>query len=91
MKVYLWVAGSAEGVTDDDGRARSLAAGSMLENGAPDAVVEPAVFDDATKSLEAGYVRTAGLRWTAHRQGGHVVWNSRRAGAPEPRPLRAAS
>ncbi len=91
MRVYLWEAGSALGVTDDHARARTLAADSMLANGADEAVVEPADFDDATRSLTAGYVRTAGRRWTARRQGRRVVWTCGRVPAPQLRPLWAAS
>jgi hypothetical protein len=92
MKVFLWAAGSAEGVTDDHGRARSLAAGFMLANGAAEAVVETAHYDDAIRSLDAGYAKTAGQRWTGHRQDSQVVWNRCWVKAPKPEPpLLAAS
>jgi hypothetical protein len=91
VRVYLWEAGRAEGVTDDHARARALAARSMLANGAAEAVVEPANFDDAVKSLEAGYMKTTGRRWTARRDGGRVVWTAGLMPAPHPKPLLAAS
>jgi hypothetical protein len=91
MRVYLWEAGSAEGVTGDHARARALAGRSMLANGAAEAVVEPADFDDAVKSLEAGYVRTTGRRWTARREGRRVVWTPGLMPTPQPKPLLAAS
>jgi hypothetical protein len=89
MRVYLWVAGSSEGVTDDQDQARRLAARFLLENGAAQAVVEPADLD--LSSLDHGYERIAGRRWTASRQGSQVDWASRRVPAPGHQPLRAAS
>ncbi len=89
MRVYLWEAGSAEGVTDDQDRALRLAACCLLENGGARAVVEPADLD--LSSLERGYTRAAGRRWTASRRGSEVAWASRRVPAPAPERLRAAS
>ncbi|HEX7162961.1 MAG TPA: hypothetical protein VF223_17225 [Trebonia sp.] len=91
IAVYLWKAGSAEGVTDDHGRARSLAAGFMLANGAAEAVVETAHYGDAVRLLDPGYVRTGGPCWTGRRQGSRVVWRCRWVPAPKPAPALAAA
>jgi hypothetical protein len=91
MRVYLWEAGTARGVTDDPVRARRAAAGFLLSDRAAEAVVVPADFDDAVASLTTGYVRTVGRRWRGHRRGGKVVWVAWSVRAPQPEPLRAAS
>ena len=84
MKVYLWQAGTAEGVTDDDERARTLAASFMGENGAAEAVVETADLDIGIKALAAGYAKTQGKRWVAQLHGSQVVWNCRHVSAAKP-------
>ncbi len=90
MKVYLWQAGNAEGVTGDDERARTLAVSFMGANVASEAVVETAYFDIGINSLAVGYAKTGGLRWTAYRQGERVVWKCRRVAGPAVRALPAA-
>ncbi len=90
MRLYLWEAGSALGVTGDARKARRLAARYMWANGVAEAVVAPADFDDGFESMTPGYVRTA-QRWTGRRQGGRVVWTCRTVTALTPGPLRAAS
>ena len=91
MRLYLWQAGAALGVTDDDSLARRRAARALLQNGAARAVVEPAVFDDAVRTLTTGYLKVTGLRWTGYRAGSQVIWACYLVGAPGPVPLRAAS
>jgi hypothetical protein len=88
--VYLWRAGSAEGVTDDPVKARALAARFMLAGGATEAAVETAHYDGGSTSLDAGYALAAGLRWTAHRQDGQAAWNCGWAAAPNAPALTAA-
>jgi hypothetical protein len=81
VNVYLWTAGTAVGVTDDDALARTRAAAAMLANGATAAVVETAHYD-YMKALTPGYVRAGGMRWTAARHGDSVTWAGCRADAP---------
>lgn len=91
ITVYLWKAGSAQGVTDDSKRARRRAARSMRENGAAEAFVETLYFDDELSLMDAGYVNRGGPRWTGRRQGNRVVWRCRWVPAPGPDPVLAAS
>lgn len=81
MNVYLWEAGSAVGITDDEARALERAADAMLANGAERAVVVPASYNEVHKGLEAGYEPASGQRWTASRRGGTVTWTCRWAAA----------
>ena len=91
MILYAWRAGSAEGVTDDDGRARARAAEFMGETGAALAVVETVHYDDWMKSMNHGYVSCGGMRWDGRRQGGRVTWTSRRVPPPGHSELERAS
>jgi hypothetical protein len=81
--VWLWSAGSAQGVTDDQGTALTAAALSMERAGADAAVVEQAHFVTATGTLAAGYQKADAPRWVARRRpGGRVAW-ALRPPAPE--------
>jgi len=71
--VYLWAAGAATGVTDDDAVARRRAEDAMLANGARTAVVDTA-WTGGPLSLDGTYMRWGGLRWTACRAGSAVAW-----------------
>jgi hypothetical protein len=82
MILYVWRAGSAEGVSDDDGRARDAAVRFMCGNGADRAVVETVHYDDWMKSMDDGYADRGGMRWDGRRLGGGVSWASRRV--PDP-------
>jgi len=73
--VYLWRAGSAEGVTDDRKTALRTAARFMRATGAGEAVVETARYDDVTGSPRAGYAKADGPHWVARRHAdGRVTW-----------------
>ena len=74
--VYLWAAGAATGVADDDAVARERAEAAMLENGARTAVVDTA-YTGGPLSLDGTYMRWGGLRWTACRTGSAVAWTHR--------------
>jgi hypothetical protein len=75
--VWLWRAGSAEGVTDDEVKARTAAASFMRSNRVNTAVVEMAYFDDGVKSLSSGYVSADAWRWVARlHPGSRVSWSS---------------
>jgi hypothetical protein len=91
MILYTWRAGSAEGVTDDDGRARDAADRFMRVNGAARAVVETVHYDDWMKSMSDGYANRGGMRWDARRHGGRVTWASRRVPDPRQAELERAS
>jgi hypothetical protein len=72
--VWLWSAGSCEGVTGDHAKARKAAARALASSGTGTAVVEQAYFVSGTRSLSAGYER-AGTRWVGRRRrGGQVSW-----------------
>jgi hypothetical protein len=78
--VYLWQAGSAEGVTDDHERARRKAARFMRTTGTDKAIVETARYDDGIRSLGAGYAKADGPHWVARRHAnGQVTWRLRSA------------
>ena len=83
MMVYPWEAGAATGVADDDAVARRRAEDAMLANGARTAIVDTA-YTGGLLSLDGAYMRWGGLRWTACRTGGAVVWTRRwePAGSP---------
>jgi hypothetical protein len=91
ITVYLWKAGSARGVTDDSKQARRQAARSMRENGAAEAVVVTAYFDDELNLMDPGYVNGGGMRWEARRHGSRIFWHCRWVPAPKPGPALAAS
>jgi hypothetical protein len=89
MMVYLWEAGAATGVADDDAVARRRAEAAMMTNGARTAVVETA-YTGGPLSLDGTYMRWGGLRWTACRAGGAVAWTRRREPAGSPHQLAAS-
>ena len=89
MMVYLWEAGTATGVADDDAVARRRAEAAMLENGARTAVVDTA-FTGGPLSLDGTYMRWGGLRWTASRTGSAVAWSHRWEPADSPYQLAAS-
>ena len=72
--VWLWDAGSALGVTDDESRARQ-AAETFIHNGrATVARVEKATLVTGIRALNPGYART-GQGWTAQpRRNGWIRW-----------------
>jgi hypothetical protein len=82
MILYVWRAGGAEGVSDDDGRARDAAVRFMGVNGADRAVVETVHYDDWMRSMDDVYADRGGMRWDGRRLGGGVSWASRRV--PDP-------
>jgi hypothetical protein len=76
--VYLWRAGTAEGVTDTPRKARIAAArcerGGRLEGAGRALVVEQARFVPGTETLRDGYLRTSRY-WTGRRHpDGRVTW-----------------
>ena len=74
MIVFLWSAGTAEGVTDNPRKARDDAAALMRSQEADTALVEKAYFMPGFGSLETGYL-SAGPCWTARRHpSGRVSW-----------------
>jgi hypothetical protein len=76
--VFLWQAGTAEGVTDDREKAQKQAAFFMGRAGASTAVVEQARFTGGNRSLGSGYQLAQGLYWVARRHpGGQVSWEPR--------------
>jgi hypothetical protein len=80
MIVWLWAAGSAEGVTDDEEKARRTAASSMCETGTGSAVVEQAYFIIGIDTLVTGYQKAGAPFWIARRHpGGRVSWTLHRA------------
>lgn len=73
--VYLWQAGTAEGVTDTPRKARSAAA--SCGRGGRSLVVEQAHFVVGTETLQDGYLRTSHY-WTGRRHpSGRVTWRLR--------------
>lgn len=75
MIVFLWSAGPAEGVTDSPRTARRHAAAWLRSREAETALVEQAQFIPGIESLEAGYRRVGGPRWTGRRHpGGRISW-----------------
>ena len=74
MIVFLWSAGTAEGVTDNPRKAHDDAAALMRSQEADTALVEKAYFIPGFGSLETGYL-PAGPCWTARRHpNGRVSW-----------------
>ena len=76
MIVFLWSAGTAEGVTDSPWQARRSAAAWMRRLEADTALIEQAQFIPGIKSLEAGYRQArGGPYWTARRRSsGRISW-----------------
>lgn len=81
--VYLWQAGSTEGVVvADRRRARSRAAACMRETNVAEAVVETHYYTDAIRvrpdGVTGGYIRAEGPHWTGRLYpGGRVFWKRR--------------
>jgi hypothetical protein len=76
--VWLWRAGTAEGVvvTDDQQQARRTDAAFMRRTGIVTAVMEMAYFDDGVKSLSAGYVSADAWRSVARcHPSGRISWS----------------
>jgi hypothetical protein len=80
MMVYLWEAGTATGVADDDDLARKRAEDAMISNGAGTAVVDTA-YTGGLLSLDGTYMRWGGPRWVACRAGSAVDWSRQPAPA----------
>lgn len=79
MIVFLWSAGTAEGVTDSARKARGNAAALIRSSKADTALVEQAHFIPGVDSLEAGYQRPdPAWYWTARRRpSGRIFWQRR--------------
>jgi hypothetical protein len=80
--VWLWQAGSTQGVvvTGNQAKARRRVASCMRDTGAVTAVLEMAYFD-GMKSLNATYAPVDGQRWLGRcHPSGRVSWRLR---APE--------
>jgi hypothetical protein len=76
--VWLWSAGSAQGVTDNDEKARQAASRFIAGTGADTAVVEQAHYISGTDTLVTGYHKADAPRWVARRHpGGRVTWKLR--------------
>ena len=85
MIVWLWQAGSTQGVvvTGDQAKVRRRVASCMRDTGAVNAVLEMAYFD-GMKSLNAAYALVDGQRWVGRcHPSGRVSW---RLGAPAREP-----
>jgi hypothetical protein len=89
MMVYLWEAGTATGVADDDDLARKRAEDAMISNGARTAVVDTA-YTGGPLSLDGTYMRWGELRWVACRAGSAVAWTRRSEPAGSPWHLAAS-
>ena len=74
---FLWQADGPQqgsrGVSDDQGRARRLAADCLRSGAASSAIVEAALTDLGTRTLAGGYYRT-GRAWRAKVGPGGRVW-----------------
>ena len=76
MIVWLWDAGSAHGVTDDESRARNTVTAFMQSNQADSARVESATLATGVLTLATVYRRT-GMGWSARREGnGYIRWEA---------------
>lgn len=74
MIVWLWDAGSARGVTDDEQRARHAAEASMHDLGGHTARVERASLMSGVRTMTSGYHRT-GVGWAGQRHcNGRITW-----------------
>ena len=72
MIVWLWDAGPARGVSDDDARARTAAEGFLRSGRASTALVEGAHLVTGIQSMYSGYQRL-GRGWVAVPLGGGPV------------------
>jgi hypothetical protein len=68
MIVWLWDAGSAHGMTDDESRAQEATTAFMNGTGTDNARVERALLVTGVRTLTLGYLRT-GAGWLAQRRG----------------------
>lgn len=76
MILWLWDAGSAHGVTDDESRARKNVTTLMQSNAANCARVESATLVTGVRTLTMIYRRT-GNGWLARRDGsGQIRWEA---------------
>lgn len=76
MIVWLWDAGSAHGVTDDESRARKTVTALMESSKADSARVESATLATGVPTLITVYRRT-GTGWSARREeNGCIRWAS---------------
>jgi hypothetical protein len=75
--VWLWDAGSANGVSDNESRAIQAAEGAMRAIGpaAVTAVVERAFLVSGIESLTSNYLRTGG-GWPGTCRKGLITWGS---------------
>jgi hypothetical protein len=75
--VWLWDAGSAHGVSDDESRAILAAEGAMLAVGPATvtAVVERAFLVPGIESLTSNYLR-AGDGWSGTCREGLITWGT---------------
>jgi len=74
--VWLWDAGNAHGVTDDESRARKTVTTFMQNNEADSARVESATLVTGVRTLSTVYRRT-GMGWSASRDGnGCIRWET---------------
>jgi hypothetical protein len=74
--LWLWDAGSAHGVTDDESRARTTVTTFMQSNTASCARVESATLVTGVRTLTMIYRRT-GNGWLARRDSsGRIRWQS---------------
>lgn len=73
--VWLWEAGTAEGVTCNERRAREIAESFLAADRAATALVERAFFVCDLKSLSDSYYRPSSERWSARRgRDGRIMW-----------------
>ncbi|WP_300603448.1 hypothetical protein [Trebonia sp.] len=72
MIVFLWDAGNAHGVTDDESRARQAAGACLISGQATTARVERAVTVLGICTLTTCYQRT-GDGWSARRRDGRIT------------------
>ncbi len=71
---WLWDAGNACGVTDEEPRARKAAAKCLRAGWADTARVEKALLVPGTDSLTMVHAHT-GTGWSAHRyRNGRIIW-----------------
>jgi hypothetical protein len=87
VNVFLWQAGTAEGVTDSPGKARRHAARWMRRQETDTARVEPAHFVSGIETLDAGYLPSSAPHWTGRRHpSGRVTWRLRAPSLERPAP-----
>jgi hypothetical protein len=82
MIVFLWQAGTAEGVTDDYVKAQLHAFCFMRRTGASTAVVEQAYYISGIDTLVSGYQRADAPRWVARRLPGGRIRRERHSHVP---------